>query len=161
MSAMRRTRARGLVSAVTLSFALALAACAPKDADIKAAADTAIGGVSGVSVAVTNGVATISGEFADDATRTSTTAKVAAVKGVKSVADSSTIAPPPVVISPDDALRTSVTAALAAFPMLTATIADGVITLNGEIKKSELPMAMQALSALNPKRIDNKATVKK
>lgn len=161
MSAMRRTRARGLVSAVTLSFALALAACAPKDADIKAAADTAIGGVSGVSVAVTNGVATISGQFADEATRTSTTAKVAAVKGVKSVADSSTIAPPPVVISPDDALRTSVTAALAAFPMLTATIADGVITLNGEIKKSELPMAMQALSALNPKRIDNKATVKK
>ena len=158
---MRRTRARGLVSAVTLSFALALAACAPKDADIKAAADTAIGGVSGVSVAVTNGVATISGQFADEATRTSTTAKVAAVKGVKSVADSSTIAPPPVVISPDDALRTSVTAALAAFPMLTATIADGVITLNGEIKKSELPMAMQALSALNPKRIDNKATVKK
>ena len=158
---MRRTRARGLVSAVTLSFALALAACAPKDADIKAAADTAIGGVPGVSVAVTNGVATISGEFADEATRTSTTAKVAAVKGVKSVADSSTIAPPPVVISPDDALRTSVTAALAAFPMLTATIADGVITLNGEIKKSELPMAMQALSALNPKRIDNKATVKK
>ena len=161
MSAMRRTRARGLVSAVTLSFALALAACAPKDADIKAAADTAIGGVSGVSVAVTNGVATISGQFADEATRTSTTAKVAAVKGVKSVADSSTIAPPLVVISPDDALRTSVTAALAAFPMLTATIADGVITLNGEIKKSELPMAMQALSALNPKRIDNKATVKK
>ena len=158
---MRRTRARGLVSAVTLSFALALAACAPKDADIKAAADTAIGGVSGVSVAVTNGVATISGEFADETTRTSTTAKVAAVKGVKSVADSSTIAPPPVVISPDDALRTSVTAALAAFPTLTATIADGVITLNGEIKKSELPMAMQALSALNPKRIDNKATVKK
>ena len=146
MSAMRRTRARGLVSAVTLSFALALAACAPKDADIKAAADTAIGGVSGVSVAVTNGVATISGQFADEATRTSTTAKVAEA---------------PVVISPDDALRTSVTAALAAFPMLTATIADGVITLNGEIKKSELPMAMQALSALNPKRIDNKATVKK
>ena len=158
---MRRTRTRGLVSAVTLSFALALAACAPKDADIKAAADTAIGGVPGVSVAVTNGVATISGEFADEATRTSTTAKVAAVKGVKSVADSSTMAPPPVVISPDDALRTSVTAALAAFPTLTATIADGVITLNGEIKKSELPMAMQALSALNPKRIDNKATVKK
>lgn len=158
---MRRTRARRLVSAVTLSFALALAACAPKDADIKAAADTAIGGVPGVSVAVTNGVATISGEFADEATRTSTTAKVAAVKGVKSVADSSTMAPPPVVISPDDALRASVTAALAAFPTLTATIADGVITLNGEIRKSELPMAMQALSALNPKQIDNEATVKK
>ena len=159
MSAMTRTR--GFVSAVTLSVAFALAACGPKDADIKTAVDTALIGVSGVSVAVTNGVATISGEFADEATRTATTAKVAAVKGVKSVADSSTIAPPPLVISPDDALRTSVAAALAAFPTLTATIADGVVTLNGEIKKADLPMAMQALSALNPKKIDNKATVKK
>ncbi|QJR37071.1 BON domain-containing protein [Gemmatimonas groenlandica] len=156
-----RMRTRGFISAVTLSVALALTACAPKDADVKAAVDTAITGVSGVSVAVTNGVATISGEFADEATRASTTAKVAAVKGVKSVADSSTIAPPPVVISPDDALRTSVATALAAFPTLTATISDGVITLNGEIKKADLPMAMQALSALNPKKIDNKATVKK
>lgn len=163
MSAMIRTRmrTRGFISAVTLSVALVLTACAPKDADIKAAADTAITGVSGVSVAVTNGVATISGEFADEATRTATTAKVAAVKGVKSVADSSTIAPPPVVISPDDALLSSVAAALAAFPTLSATVSDGVITLNGEIKKSDLPMAMQALSALNPKKIDNKATVKK
>lgn len=161
MSATFRIRTRGIVSAVTLSLAFALAACAPKDADIKAGVDTAISGVSGVTVNVSNGVATISGEFADEATRTSTTALVAGVKGVKSVADSSTIAPPPVVISPDDALRTSVAAALAAFPTLTATIADGVITLNGEIKKAELPMAMQALSALNPKKIDNKATVKK
>ena len=159
MSAMIRTRT--LCSTVALSLAFALAACGPKDADIKAAVDTAITGVPGVSVAVTNGVATISGEFADEATRASTTATITTVKGVKSVADSSTIAPPPVVISPDDALRASVAAALAAFPTLTATISDGVVTLNGEITKSDLPLAMQALSALNPKKIDNKATVKK
>ncbi len=160
MSAMRRTRSRRVFSAITLSLTFALAACGPKDADIKAAADAAIVGAPGVSVGITNGVATVSGEFADEATRTSTIAQVAAVKGVKSVADSSTIAPP-VVISPDDALRTSVTAALAAFPTLTATISDGVITLTGEIKKADLPMAMQALSALNPKKIENKAKVTK
>lgn len=158
MSAMIRTR-RAL-SAVTLSLAFALTACGPKDADIKVAADAAVAGTPGISVMVTKGVATVSGEFANEAARTSTIASVAAVKGVKSVADSSTIMPP-VVISPDDALRTSVTAALAAFPTLTATIADGVVTLNGEIKKADLPKAMQALSALNPKKIDNKATVKK
>ncbi len=158
MSAMIRTRRA--VSAVTLSLAFVLVACGPKDADIKAAADTAIAGAPGISVAVTNGVATVSGQFADEASRTATVASIAAVKGVKSVADSSTIAPP-VVISPDDALRTSVMAALAAFPTLTATISDGVVTLNGEIKKADLPLAMQALSALNPKKISNKATVKK
>jgi len=161
MSAKIHTRTRRVVSAVSLSLAFALAACGPKDADIKAAADTAVASSAGVSVAVANGVATVSGEFADDATRTATLARVAAVKGVKSVADSSTIAPPPVVISPDDALRANVTAALAAFPSLTATISDGVVTLNGEIKKADLALAMQALSALNPKKIDNKATVKR
>lgn len=160
MSATFRTRTRGIVTALTLSFAFALTACAPKDADIKAGVDTAISGVSGVSVDVTNGVATISGEFADEAARTSTEALVKGVKGVKSVVNNATITPP-VVISPDDALRTSVSAALAAFPTLTATIADGVVTLTGEIKKADLPLAMQALSALNPKKIENKATVTK
>jgi hyperosmotically inducible protein len=40
-------------------------------------------------------------------------------------------------------------------------VKDGVVTLTGEINKTDLPRVMQALSALNPKKIDNKATVKK
>ena len=38
---------------------------------------------------------------------------------------------------------------------------DGVVTLTGEIQKTALPKVMQALSALDPKKIENKATVKK
>ena len=155
------THARPLAKVVALCFALA--ACGPKDADIKASVDQAITGVQGVTVDVAKGVATISGQFADDATKASTEAAVKAVKGVTSVVDNATVTPPPppVVISPDDSLKTNVTAALKDYPTLTVDVKDGVVTLGGEIKKADLPKAMQALSALKPKKIENKAKVTK
>ena len=155
------TRARAVASAIVLS--LAFVACGPKDADIKTSVDTAIAGVKGVTVNVVDGVATISGQFADDAAKASTETLVKGVNGVKSVVDNATITPPPppVVISPDEMLKTSVTAALKDVSTLMADVKDGVVTLTGEVKKSELPRVMQALSALNPKKIENKATVKK
>jgi len=152
-----RTRSVAILAAVLLS------ACGPKDAEIKASADSAIAGTPGVTVEVAAGVASIAGEFADSATRMTTEEKVKAVKGVKSVVNNATVTPPPppMVISPDDALLSNVATALQAFPTLSATVADGVITLTGEIGRAELPMVMQALSALQPKKIDNKAAVKK
>lgn len=152
------THTRSLARALTLS--LLLAACGPKDADIKANIDQAITGVQGVTVDVANGVATISGEFADEAAKSSTEALVRGVKGVKSVVNNATVTPP-VVISPDEALKANVDAALKEFSTLTADVKDGVVTLTGEIQRSALPRVMQALSALNPKKIENKATVKR
>ena len=152
-----RTRSVAILAAVLLS------ACGPKDAEIKASADSAIAGTPGVTVEVAAGVASIAGEFADSATRMTTEEKVKAVKGVKSVVNNSSVAPPPppVVISPDDSIKTLATTLLKDYPTLMAEVEDGVITLTGEIKKADLPMAMQALSALNPKKIENKAKVTK
>lgn len=158
-----RTRTRSITTMLSFAAALALAACGPKDADIKAEVDKAIASTPGVTVEVTKGVATISGQFADDAAKTATEDAVKAVKGVKSVVDNATVAPPPapVVISADDSLKINVSEALKDFKTLTADIKDGVVTLTGEIEKKELPKVMQALSALHPKKIENKATVKK
>ena len=80
---------------------------------------------------------------------------------MKSVVNNSSVAPPPVVISPDDSIKTLATTLLKDYPTLMAEVEDGVITLTGEIKKAELTNAMQALSTLNPKKIVNKATVTK
>jgi len=110
---------RALSRALALSLALTLTACGPKDADIKTGVDQAIAGAQGVTAEVSKGVVTISGQFADEATKASTEAAVKAVKGVKSVVDNATVTPPaPVVISPDDSLRTNVTAALVAAMVL-------------------------------------------
>jgi osmotically-inducible protein OsmY len=119
--------------------------------------------VQGATVDVASGVATISGQVANEAAKTTAETAVKAVKGVKSVIDNATVAPPPapVVISADDSLKTNVAAALKDVPTLKADVKDGVVTLTGEVRKTALPKVMQALSALQPKKIDNKATVKK
>jgi osmotically-inducible protein OsmY len=152
------SRIRVLASAVSLL--LVASACGPKDAEIKTAVDQAIAGVPGVTATVEKGVATIAGEYADSAAKVSTEALVKGVKGVKSVVDNATVTPP-VVISPDEALRANVAAALNAWSTLSASVTDGVVTLTGEIKKADLPKAMQALSALQPKQIVNNAKVTK
>jgi osmotically-inducible protein OsmY len=157
----RITRARLLTMAV--SIATVVAACGPKDADIRTAATQALAAVPGATVDVANGVATISGQVADSAARTSAEAAVKGVKGVKSVVNNVTVTPPPPppVISPDDSLKTNVAAALKDYPTLKADVKDGVVTLTGDVQRSALPKVMQALSALHPKKIENKATVKK
>ena len=149
-----------LLTAATLF--LSVAGCGPKDADITTEATQALAAVPGATVSVANGVATISGQVADSAARTAAEAAVTAVKGVKSVVNNATVTPPPpVVISADDSLKTNVAAALKDFPTLTADVKDGVVTLTGEIQRSALPKVMQALNALRPKKIENKATVKR
>jgi len=149
------------VFASLITLCLAIAACGPSDADIKAEADKAIAGVQGATVDVASGVATISGQVANEAAKTTAETAVKGVKGVKSVVDNATVAPPPVVISADDSLKTNVAAALKGYPTLTADVKDGVVTLTGDVKKADLPKVMQAVSALHPKKIENKATVKK
>ena len=154
------TQSRAFTRAVSFALFLAVAACAPKDADIKTSIDQALTSTPGVTVDVASGVATISGEFPDSAARTAAETTVRGVKGVKSVVNNATVTPP-VVISPDQLLKTAVDAALTEFSTLKADVQDGVVTLTGEIQRSALPRVMQAVSALNPKKIDNKATVKR
>lgn len=151
-----------------LVISMTFMACAPKDADIEKAVTTAIGAYSGVSVAVKDGVATISGEVADETTKTAVEAAVKAVKGVKSVSNSLTIPPPPpppapVVINPDETLQNAVSALLADQKQstVTAAVKDGVVTLTGEIKKADLPVLIQKLNEIKPKKIENKLVIKK
>jgi hyperosmotically inducible periplasmic protein len=135
----------------------------PKDADIKAAVETALKAdpsAATTMVDVKEGVATISGECKDDACKANCEKMVAAVKGVKSVVNNCTVMPP-VVINPDDVLSKKLTDALASFPGVTGTVKEGAIMLGGEIKKADLAKLMMALNALNPKKVDNTGLVKK
>jgi hyperosmotically inducible protein len=135
----------------------------PKDADIKAAIETALKAdpsAATTMVDVKEGIATISGECKDDACKANCEKMVAGIKGVKSVVNNCTVMPP-VVINPDDILGNAVTDALASFQGVTATVKEGAIMLGGEIKKADLAKLMMALNALNPKKVDNSGLVKK
>jgi len=147
---------------VALAF---LAACGPKDADIQTKVNESLKTAPGATASVKEGVATLSGEVADDATKTSAEAAAKEVKGVKSVVNSLTVKPAMVVAPPAapamDVLAKGVMDAVKDFPGVTATAADGVITVGGTISADKWKRLKMALDALNPKKVDAKGlTVK-
>jgi hypothetical protein len=66
----------------------------------------------------------------------------------------------PVQVNNDDVLRNGVRDATKDFPTVQSSVANGVITLTGEIKREDLQRLMPALQSLHPQRIDNQLTVK-
>jgi len=133
------------------------------DADVKTAVDKAIAanaGPSTVSTSVNDGVVTLSGEVKDEATKTAAETAARGVNGVKSVTNNLSITPPPVVITADDPLKASVDNTIKAYPGVSASIQDGIVTLTGEIKRADLQKLMMDLNTLKPKKIDNKLTIK-
>lgn len=151
--------------AVFLTTSILFFSCKPKDADIQAKIEDKLKSMPGISVAVTDGVATLSGECKDDAAKDEVAASVKDVKGVKSVLNNCTVTPPPpppapVVINADSTLIKSVADATKDFPGVKADVTDGVITLTGDITRDKLRTLMMSLNTLKPKKIDNKLTIK-
>ncbi len=149
-----------LLSASALFFS-----CKEKDSDVQARVEEKMKSMPGISVSVTDGVATLTGECADQAAKDEATAAAKEVKGVKSVVNDCTVTPPPpppppVVINADSSLINGVTDATKDFPTVKADVNDGVITLTGSIKRDNLKTLMMSLNTLKPKKIDNKLTIK-
>jgi osmotically-inducible protein OsmY len=158
------------ITVLTLAFALFMSACGKSDADLtKAATDKlAADKVIGVTVAVKDGVATLTGEVADAAVKTKAEASVKTVEGIKSVTNNCTIkpAPTPPPASPDKMIEGTVSEAIKKLGIkgVTATVTNGEINLSGEVaSKEELVKVMQAASEAkgNAKKINNNVTVKK
>lgn len=149
-----------LLPAIMLMATLAFTGCKPKDADIKAAVEKSLKetpATAAVMVMVNEGVATLSGEVADEATKAALDAKVKGVKGVKSVQNNTTLpAPPaaPVQITADDPLATAVRDATKDFSEVTASVADGVISVTGEITAARWKTLKMSLDGLNPRKVD-------
>ena len=162
---MNRRINRVLAIPLTVFFLIAsVTSCKQKtsDADLKTAVEKSFAGtggnLSGAYVDVKDGVVTLTGEVKTEAAKASAETFAKGINGVKSVVNNLTVAPPPsapVVITADDPLKASVDATLKAYPGVTATIKDGIITLSGTIKRADNQKLMVALNSLKPKKIDN------
>ena len=150
--------------AVFLSASILFFSCSPKDSDVQAKITekfAATPELAGASAAVDKGVATITGELADEAARTEAEKAAKDVKGVKSVVNNTTVMappPPPAPVASD--LSQGVTDATKDFPTVTATVNGGEITLTGTLNRSDLPKLMQSLNSLNPTKVNNQLTLK-
>ncbi len=151
-----------------LGMGVFLYACKPSDAKLqKEVNDKLSTAAPGVIAEVKGGVATLSGEVMDDAAKTTAEDAAKSVKGVKSVVNNVMLTPPPpppaapVAINPDDILKSSVDSAISAAGItgVTATIANGEVTLTGTIKKADLRKVMQAANEAKPKKVNNKLTL--
>jgi len=163
-----------LVFIAIASIAFVVPSCKGKmkDSDIKSAVDTALGSnpsFSGLTVTINDGVATISGEVQDEATKTAVQTAVAGVKGVKSVQNNTMVTPPQpsnqVVPEPQgDALAKAVNDAIKDYPGVTATIKNQVVVLGGQIARGDLQKLMMTLNGLKSmglKAVDSKGLMKK
>jgi len=151
----------GLALAVTILFT----ACKPSDAAIAEAVKTKISSVSqGLVVDVKEGVVTLTGQVADDATKAAVESALQGVKGVKSVVNNTTVPPPPpppVQINPDDVLRSTIQSAFDAKGIkgITATVSNGEVTLTGDVKKADLANVMQVANESKPKKVNNQMKI--
>lgn len=147
--------------AIVAVLAFSLNSCAPKDADIKKAVDTAIAAnpdATNVLADVQKGVLSLSGEVKDESVKSTIEATLKAVKGVKSVVNNLSVTPPaPVISVQDEALIKSLTDALKDNQGVIFDVKEGVVTLTGEVKKADLKKLMQKVQALNPVKVDSKA----
>ena len=152
---------------LTLAAALFFVACGKSDADLQKAATDKLTAdkVTGVTVAVKDGTATLTGEVADITVKSKAETSVKAVEGIKGVTNNITLKPlptPPPPAGDDKMLEGTINENLkkANITGVTVAVKDGEVTLTGSVSKADQTKVMQAVSSTNPKKIDNKLTVK-
>ena len=153
------------ITVLSLAFVMLLGACGKGDADIQKAAQAALTAANapGATVTVKDGVATLTGEVADITVKSKAESAVK-VDGVKSVTNDLTLKPlpTPAPVADDKMIEGTVNENLkkASITGITVTVANGVVTLKGDIAKDKLVSVMQAASAAKPAKIDNQLNIK-
>ena len=150
------------LTVLSIAIALFISACGGKsDADLQKAVTDKLAAdrVVGVTAAVKDGVATLSGEVADITVKTKAEAS-AKVEGIKSVANNITLKalPTPAPVAADPMLRGKVEANLtkAGCTGATVDISNGVVTLSGTVPGAKFAECVKVVNESGAGRLDNK-----
>ena len=144
-----------------LAIALFLSACGKSDADLQKAADAAVKAkVPTATVAVKDGVATITGVANDAAAKTAAEA-AAKVDGIKSVTNNMTVATPTPVAQMSSGTDATVKSAIeanlktAGITGVTVEVMGGVATLRGSVPEAKFAEAVKAANDAKPGKVVN------
>lgn len=144
----------------TLAIALLISACGKSDADLTKAVQDKLAAdkVVGVTVAVKDGVATLTGEVADITVKNKAEAS-AKVEGIKSVDSKLTLKPVPTPVppSPDKMLEGTINEGLKkkGITGVTVAVANGEVTLSGTVDKAKVAEVMMVANEAKPKKVIN------
>ena len=160
------------ITIVLLSFALILSmiSCKPSDDKINEAVTAALSGngsLGTVNSTVKDGVVTLRGEVDNEELKALAETTAREVKGVESVVNSLSVkpqGPTPEELKrlADEALQARVNDAFTRYKItgITAAVTDSIVTLTGDIKRSDLQNAMKAAMEAAPKKVENKMNIK-
>lgn len=150
------------LTVLSLAFVLLAAACGGKsDADLQKAVSDKLAAdkVTGVTVAVKDGVATLTGEVADITVKNKAAASAKAVEGIKSVTDSTTLKPlpTPAPAPADPMLKGKVEENLkkAGCTGATVAIADGTVTLTGTVPEAKFAECVKVVNESGAGKLNN------
>lgn len=149
------------LTVLAIAAAMFLAACGKSDADLQKAVQDKLtaDGVSGVTVAVNGGVATLTGEVADITVKNKAQASAGAVEGIKSVTNNLTTKPLPVATpaAPDPALTGKITENLkkAGCTGASVSVVNGKVTVTGEVPNAKYAECVQVIMQSGITGIDN------
>ena len=112
-----------------------------------------------VLTAVKDGVATLTGEVADQTVKAKAETSVKAVEGIKSVTNNCTLKPlpPPPPPSPDKTLEGTINEGLKkkSITGVTVTASNGEVTLSGTVDKAKVAEVMMTANEAKPKKVIN------
>lgn len=155
-----------LLLATAILTTVSFVSCKPKDADIQAAIESKVkvdADLSAVTVAVNDGVATLSGQLKNDAAKAKVPELSKDVKGLKSTTDNTTVTPAPTAVATEptitagDPLTKGVTDATKDYPSVKAIVKEGVIAVTGTIAADKWKKLKMSLDGLHPKKVDGSA----
>jgi osmotically-inducible protein OsmY len=149
------------LTVLTIAIALFVSACGKSDADLTKAVQDRLtaDNVTGVTVAVNDGVATLSGQVADAAVKSKAETSAKAVEGIKSVNNSLTLRPLPVATpaAADPALTGKITEDLkkAGCEGADVSVVGGKVTVTGTVPNAKYATCIQTIQQSGITGIDN------
>lgn len=152
--------------AVAVSFGAVSCKKKVSDADLQTQATTIVTSNPNASVEVKEGVAHLSGTFADQASKDAMIAQLKAIKGVKDVMDMSKVeatpAPAPVETKSavDPVVQKKVQDAVKDFPTVKVEVINDELTLTGNVSQEQAKKIKQSVDALKVGKVKFNYTVK-
>lgn len=149
------------LTVLMLAIAVMAAACGKSDADLTKAVNDKLkaDGVTGVTAAVKDGVATLTGEVENITVKTKAETSAKAVEGIKSVTNSVTTKPLPTATpaAADPALTGKITEDLkkAGCTGASVTVVNGKVTVTGEVPGAKYATCIQTIQQSGITGIDN------